>query len=146
MIRPRRRNPVVVALWANAILLAGILIAMLARGQVPSLTHSAFADQVPPIAGGGGVFIMPSQLSRDTWGCYLIDVDRQNLIVYDYQPGTNKLKLRAARSYKYDRNLHDLSTEPPTEEVRRTFEKEQNMRKGEEVQQPQNPEKQKDQN
>ena len=144
MIRPRRRNPVVVALWANAILLAGILIAMLARGGTPSLLHAAFADQVPPIAGGGGVFIMPSQLSRDTWGCYLIDVDRQNLVVYDYQPGIHKLTLRAARSYKYDRNLHDLSTEPPTEEVRRLWEKEQNMRKVEENVQPQNPEKQKE--
>jgi hypothetical protein len=144
MIRPRRKNPVVLALWANAILLAGILIAMLARGGMPSFTHAAFADQVPPIAGGGGVFIMPAQLSRDIWGCYLIDVDRQNLVVYDYQPGVNKLKLVAARSYKYDRNLHDLSTEPSTEDVRRIWEREQNMRKGDENPQPQNPEKQKE--
>ena len=145
MIRPRRKNPVVMAVWANAILLAGILVAMLSRGGMPTFARAAFAaDQVPPIAGGGGVFIMPAQLGRDTWGCYLIDVDRQNLVVYDYLPGVNKLKLVAARSYKYDRDLHDLSTEPTTEEIRRTVEKERNMRKGEENPQAQNPEKQKE--
>ena len=129
MNHPRSKNPVVLALWANAILLGGILVVMLSRGGTPSFMSAAMAQYQPPIAGGAGVFVMPGQLSRDMWGCYLLDVDRQTLVAYEYQPGMHQLKFAAARTYKYDRELHDVSTAPPTEEVRRLVEKEKVMRK-----------------
>jgi hypothetical protein len=124
----RPKNPVVLALWANAILLGGILAVLLARGG-PSLLPAAMAQYQPPIAGGAGVFVMPGQLSREIWGCYLLDVDRQTLVAYEYQPGIHQLKFAAARTYKYDRELHDVNTSPPTEEIRRLVEKEKVMRK-----------------
>ena len=124
MKRPRPRNFVALALWANAILLGGILIAMLARGHGPWLTSAAYAEQAP-IAGGAGVFVMPGQLGDRQFGCYLLDVDAQNLIVYQYEPGSRHLTFVAARSYKYDRKMHDFSTSPPTEEIRKLMEKEQ---------------------
>jgi hypothetical protein len=141
MMSPRPKNPVVLALWANAILLAGILVVLLARGGAPSFVSAAMAQYQPPIAGGAGVFVMPGQLSRDMWGTYLLDVDRGTLVVYEYQPGVHQLKFVAARSYKYDRELHDMSTSPPTEEIHRLADKEKVMRKQMEENAIQPPEK-----
>jgi hypothetical protein len=121
----RSRNPVALALLANAILLAGILVTLLSRGHGSGFVPAAFGADQAPIAGGAGVFIMPGQLGDRQFGCYLLDVDSQNLVVYQYEPGTRHLALVAARSYKWDRKLHDLSTSPPTEEIHRLFEKEQ---------------------
>jgi hypothetical protein len=125
----RPKNPVVLALWANAILLAGILGVLLARGGGPSFMSAAMAQNQPQIAGGAGVYVMPGQLSRDMWGAYLLDVDRQTLVAYEYQPGIHQLKFVAARTYKYDRDLQNMSTSPPPEEIRRLVEKEKVMRK-----------------
>lgn len=129
MMHPRPKNPVVLALWANAILLGGILAVLMSRSGSPSFVPAAMAQYQPPIAGGAGVFVMPGQLSRDMYGCYLLDVDRQTLVAYEYQPGVHQLKFAAARTYKYDRELHDVNTTPPTEEVRRLVDKEKVMRK-----------------
>lgn len=119
MIRPRRlSNSVAYALWANAILLGGILIALFARGgSGPSFTAPAFAEP-PPIAGGGGLFVMPGQLGQLTWGCYLMDVDRQTLMVYEYEPGTHQLRFVAGRGIKYDRDVTNFGTHPSSEEIR----------------------------
>ena len=58
-----------------------------------------------PIAGGGGIYIMPCQLHPSVWGCYLIDIDRQTLAVYEYQAGGKNLALVAARYFRYDLSL-----------------------------------------
>ncbi len=138
------RNPIALALWANAILLGGILIAMLSRGSMPSFIPNAFGENQGPIAGGAGVFVMPGQLAERQWGCYLLDVDAKTLVAYQYMPGERRLQFVAARSYEYDRKLHDMSTWPPTEEIRKLVEKEkQGFRKVEENVPANNPEIQK---
>jgi hypothetical protein len=128
------------ALSANAIILSGILVAILARGNGSLLTSSAFAQNQAPIAGGAGVFVMPCQLATNQWGCYLMDIDAKTLVVYQYEPGIRQLRFVASRYFEYDRKLHDMSTSPPTEEVRRMIEKEkQGFRKVEENAVPKNP-------
>ena len=144
MSSPSPRNPIALALWANAILLGGILIAMLARGNMPSMLPAAFGENQGPIAGGAGVFIMPAQLADRQWGCYLLDVDAKTLVAYQYMPGERKLQFVAARTYEYDRKLHDMSTAPPTEEIRKLVEKEkQGFRKVDENVPANNPDVQK---
>jgi hypothetical protein len=104
------------ALWVNAGLLAVILIVLLTRSGVPSILPAAYG-QVPqqqPIAGGGGVFVMPAQMSSNVWGAYLLDVDSQTLAAYQYFPGEKKLRLAASRSYKWDRRLENFNTDNPT--------------------------------
>ena len=138
---PRRKNPVTIALWANAALLGGILIALLSRGNAPSLLPSAFGQNQVPIAGGAGIFVMPAQLANNVWGCYLLDVDTHTLVAYQYEPGIRKLTFVAARSYEWDRFLKDINTTPPTEEIRRQVERQrQGLRKPEENVPPVNPE------
>ena len=130
MKRPRRRhrNPVAVALYLNAALLAGILIAIVAgdgrdSGALP-FENAAFAQVQQPIAGGGGLFLMPAQFSQNLWGCYVMDIDTQTLVAYTYLNGDRTLRLTAARNFRYDRQLARFNTEPNPLEVKSLVEKE----------------------
>jgi hypothetical protein len=115
MRKPRRPNTVAVALYFNAVLLFGVLVALLSGGRVPSLLPEAHAAPVAqPIAGGSGIYLMPGQMSLNTWGCYVMDVDAQTLCAYQYFPGANKLRLVAARNFRNDRRLQDFNTDHPS--------------------------------
>ncbi|HEX8340056.1 MAG TPA: hypothetical protein VF624_04030 [Tepidisphaeraceae bacterium] len=104
-----------IALYLNAVLLCAVLLALICRNGGPSLLPAAWAQQTPqPIAGGAGLFLMPGQLSPSTWGCYVMDVDRQTLMVYQYQPGERMLRLMSARDFSNDRQLRDFNTGDPS--------------------------------
>ena len=76
MLRPKPTSTTL-ALYLVATLLAANLIATLSRSDTPSILPAALAqNRQGPIAGGGGLFVMPAQLSGNTWGAYLMDVDR----------------------------------------------------------------------
>jgi hypothetical protein len=128
MKRPRRtrRNPVAVALYLNAALLGGILLALVSRDRAPGFGFdaAAFAQVQQPIAGGAGLFLMPAQFTTNTWGCYVMDVDTQTLVAYTYYPGDKTLRLSAARNFRYDRQLGRFNTDPDPNEVRGLVEKE----------------------
>jgi hypothetical protein len=111
---PRPNRALVLALWANAAFLALIAVCLFSRPNVPSLLPAAYAQNQPPIAGGAGMFVMPAQLSPNTWGCYLLDVDNQTLTCYQYWPGDKNLRLHASRSIKWDRKLENFNTENPS--------------------------------
>ena len=123
MNRHFRRNGVTVALWANACLLGAVLITLLARGN-GSMMPAAFAQPQGPIAGGAGIFVMPGQMAEHTWGCFLLDVDHQTLVAYEYSPGAKKINFAAARSYRYDVQLKDWGTYPPPSQIQAQVEKE----------------------
>ncbi len=130
MKRPRRNRPLLFALYLNAGLLACVLLVFVTRNGSPSLLPQVMADP-PPIAGGGGVYIMPGQLAPNTWGVYMMDIDAQTLQVYQYTPGDNLLKLKASRSYAWDRKLKNFNTGQPTpDEVRQLVEREAQPARG----------------
>jgi hypothetical protein len=115
----RRHHPIVIALWANVLLLAGILVVLLSRGSGSSsllpMALGADADgRMPmapqPIAGGAGLFLMPGQFSQTVWGCYIMDVDRQTLCAYTVSGSPPTLRLVAARNFTYDRQLKNFNT------------------------------------
>jgi hypothetical protein len=115
MRRPHRNHSLVVVLYLNAALLLAILVALLAGARTPSFLAEAYgAPPAPqPIAGGGGIYVMPAQFSPNQWGCYVMDVDAQTLCAYQWFTD-KKLRLVAARSFKHDRQLHDFNTDNPT--------------------------------
>jgi hypothetical protein len=129
MKRPRRRNPVAVALYVNAALLLAILAAVLARldSTTLSLTPAALAQAQQPIAGGAGLFIVPGQFSGNVWGLYLLDVDQQTICAYSVTGSPPQLKLMCARSFKYDRQLKNYNVGGLSpDEVKDLVEKEKN--------------------
>jgi hypothetical protein len=119
----RARNPVVVALYLNAAVLLAILLVMVFRSPAAGLP-AAFGQLQAPIAGGGGVFVMPAQFRSDLWGCYLLDVDAQTLCSYEYDAAKRQLRLTSARNFRYDRMLKDFATYPPPWEVQQLVEQE----------------------
>jgi len=123
MTSSRSNKSLIMALWANAALLAVIAVVLLNRGNAPSFLSSAYAQNQPPIAGGAGVFVMPAQMQSNVWGCYLLDVDSKTLCAYQFYPGEKKLRLTAARSYRYDTKLENYNTELPPKEIKAMFDR-----------------------
>jgi hypothetical protein len=137
LVKFRRKNAVAVALYINAALLAGVLLALLSRDSAPQLLPAAFAQNQQPIAGGAGLFMMPAQFSTNTWGCYLMDVDQQTLSAYQYLPGEHQLRLVAARNFRYDRRLGNYNTgNPSPAEVKDLVEKEAAGARGKQPESP----------
>ncbi len=125
MTRPRRHTrPIVLALCLNAALLLAILAILLARGAgagLPDILPAAYAGPPisgQPIAGGGTVYLMPGQLSMNTWGCYLMDTDKQTLCVYQFLPGEKQLRFVAARNFTHDLRMKIFNTIPDPLEVK----------------------------
>ena len=133
MRRPRRRNPVAIALYLNAGLLGAILVALLARGGGFGLTSPAYAGPIPnPPAIGlvGNLALMPAQFSSNTWGCYVLDADKRTLCAYQYLPGQNQLRMVAARQFGQDLDLKNWNTGPDVRDIQRLIELERNAVRG----------------
>jgi len=121
MKQPPGRNILAYALFANAAVLAATLIVLVSRDRI-GLASPAFAGASAPIAGGGGVYIMPCELHPSVWGCYLMDTDQQTLCVYEYRSGERALVLTAARHFRYDLGLKDFNTFPAWYDVQKQVE------------------------
>jgi hypothetical protein len=122
----RPNKAIATALWVNAGLLALIVVVLLSRNGGPSILPAAYAQNQQPIAGGGGVFIMPCQLQPNAWGCYLLDIDAKTISTYQYWPGDHTMRLQAARTYRYDTKLENFNSPSPTpKEVKSLVEKQQ---------------------
>ena len=123
--RSGHRKALVYALYFNALLLGGILLVLVTRDSGARVLPAAFAAEGPaPIAGGGGIFMMPGQFSVNTWGVYVMDIDQQTLCAYQFYPGDKQLRLVAARNFRYDRRLGNFNTTPAPQEIKELLEKE----------------------
>ena len=118
--RRRRNRTLVAALYINAGLMAALLVAFLSRGNGGMFGGGTPAmAAMPQIGGGGGLYMMPAQFTQYNWGCYLMDIDKQTLVAYEYIQGTKQLRLVAARYFRHDRELHDFNTTPSPSEIER---------------------------
>lgn len=124
------RHPLAGALWANAAAMGLIAAALLMRSHgrqeaitLPELLPAAYA-QNRNIAGGAGLYLMPAQLSANTWGVYVMDVDRQSLMVYHFDPAGKRLNFIAARELTHDRQLGNYNTFPDPLEIKNIADKE----------------------
>ena len=124
MRRSRNHNAILTALYMNAALLLAVVVVLISRDSTPSFLSGAFAQEQQPIAGGGGVFVMPAQFGEKTFGCYLLDIDAQTLCVYQYAGADKTLRLIAARNFRFDRRLGNFNTFPVPKEVEQLVEKE----------------------
>ena len=77
-----------------------------------------YAQAVQQTGGAAqGMLAVAGQVSPGTYGVYLVDLDRGSLTVYEYNAPVRQLRLMAARSYIYDRQLEAYNTVPPPAEV-----------------------------
>jgi len=116
---PRRGRRTSAALWCVGLgLLANAAALLLGHWMPAGVTEfrldQAAVAQSTPIVGARGLYMMPAQLGPTAWGVYLMDVDSQTITVYRAVPDTSRLKLMAARSYRYDRFLEDVNNDTPT--------------------------------
>jgi hypothetical protein len=144
---PKRDRTLVFGLYVNAVVMVAILVTLLTRGG-GSVLPAAFGapTQGQPIAGGGSIFLMPGQLSVNSWGCYIMDIDAQTLCCYQFYPGEKQLRLVAARNFHWDRKLGNYNTAPPWPDVKKLGEIElQGIRANEDKTPEASPEAPKDQ-
>ncbi|MCH8150475.1 MAG: hypothetical protein IH987_21270 [Planctomycetes bacterium] len=96
-----------------AIALVVIATTLVARSDgpswPPSLIDSAMGQPVTS-AGARGVFAFTGQLTKSTFGVYLVDVDAMTMWTYEYVPARGCLKLASARTWRYDRYLENYNT------------------------------------
>lgn len=127
---PRTKNWLTIGLYLNAVLMVGVIVVLLSRDHAPSFLPAAYGQQAPqPIAGGGGIFLMPGQLSQNTYGCFVMDVDQQTLMVYEYRADVRKLRFMAGRDFSNDRKVHNVNTEPTPADVKQMLEMERDKTK-----------------
>ncbi len=95
--------------WIIAAALVVIAVQLTIRGNGAGSVSSALAQ---PVSAGGarGIFAFSGQLSKGSYGVYLVDVDAMTLWVYEYLPQKGCLRLAGARTWRYDRYLENYNT------------------------------------
>lgn len=112
--RPRRTpHPV---WWLIAGSLAVIAVAQITRPGGPPLIELGNPALAQTTAGGArGVFAFSGQLTKSTYGVFVVDVDTMTIWSYEYMPQNRCLRLASARTWRYDRYLenHNICDLPP---------------------------------
>lgn len=100
--------------WVTAAALAAIAVALWTRPHSPDLASVALG-QPTTMAGSRGVFAFTGQLSKSSYGVYMVDMDTMTLWAYEFQPQKGCLRLAASRTWRYDRYLenHNICDLPP---------------------------------
>ena len=101
------------AQWAIVATLAAI-VGALAGGLLMSATP---AEAGTGAAGGTGVFAIAGQITAETYGLYLVDLQNRTICLYEYAARERRLWLRAARTFDADVQLDAYNTRPEPEEV-----------------------------
>ncbi len=114
---PPGRRPSVYQ-WCVVIALAVASLGLIMGLVWPTSTAMAQATGAEGVAGR--MFVVAGQLTAKTYGLYLVDLERESLLVYEYTPhaqGGKCLQLRAARTLRFDTQLESYNTSPDPAEV-----------------------------
>ena len=107
------------ARWWLVVLLAGVAGALLVElGRARAVGGGL--DQ--PFGPGRGLLVVPTALSRDSCGVYLVDPDQGKMCLYEYQSTHRQLRLVAVRNFTYDLRLDAYNTQPSPNEMRQLAE------------------------
>lgn len=101
------------ALWLIGVSLAVIATCMVLRSDGTSTP--AFAQPMQQ-AGARGIFAFTGELTKDSYGLFMVDVDEMTVWCYEYNSSSRQLCLVAARSWMYDRYLKNFNSCPPSPE------------------------------
>ena len=118
------------AKWSAAALLAlaaGVLLWMGGSGAAQDSVPAPGAKAAS--AGGGNLLVVAGQVTRDSYGLYLVDTKSTTMAIYQWVPSSSKLRLMAARNYGFDLQLDDYNNETDTKpaEIRKLVEQQRRM-------------------
>ena len=65
----------------------------------------------------GRFLAVAGQVADESYGVYLIDLEKGIITLYQWVPKTRTLRLVAARNCTYDLQLDEYNTEPPPKEI-----------------------------
>jgi hypothetical protein len=120
--------------------LVAIAMTLVIRSDAPAgLPGGDLAFGQPVTSGGArGVFAFSGQLSKGTFGVYVVDVDAMTIWAYEYLPQKRCMRLAAARTWRYDRYLenHNICDLPPEIVEQMVEEQRQYRRRSSESQMP----------
>lgn len=106
-----------------AFIVLGALCIFFIGGKLGSPTNAEAQFQT---GTEGGILVIPVQIGRDSYGLAMVDTIGQTLWIYELNtrgPTHNRLRLLAARSWRYDRLLQQFNTaEPKPEQVKMLLE------------------------
>ncbi len=110
--------------WVIVILLSVIATCLLVEVGLPARGARAAA-----VTGDKSeIFAVAGQITRDTYGLYLVDVERGTVCVYQYMATSRKLHLRAARNITFDVQLDAYNTQPPPQEIKKLVEQHRRLK------------------
>jgi len=101
--------------WVPGVL---IIVGVLCLFFVGDEQNSSANTQMKLQTGGDGlIVVVPVQIARDSYGLAMVDTAQQTLWIYELNsrgPAHKRLRLLAARSWRYDRKLEEFNTDEPT--------------------------------
>lgn len=100
-----------------------ITLLLLSKGLMFTSDANAYNEAV----SNSNIIVTPVQLGNDIYGLAMVDTITERMWVYELSRSSsahNRLKLIAARNWKYDKLLDQFNTgEPTPEQVRKLIEK-----------------------
>jgi len=100
--------------WVIAICLAVIAATQFVEHDESALP--AALAQATHQAGARGIFAFSGQLSENSYGLFMVDVDAGTIWCYEYVEGKKKFRLAGARSWLFDRYLENQDFQGPSPE------------------------------
>jgi hypothetical protein len=105
-----------------AAIVSGAFLVLFIMGR-PQLSD---VNAQPQFGSAGDVSVVGIQIERDRYGIAMVDRASETIWIYEINSrpaGQNRLRLLAARSWKYDRRLEDLNNaEPRPEQIKMLLE------------------------
>jgi hypothetical protein len=106
--------------WVLPVFIGLALVAVFLTSTKLNLPAPSQAQYQPPMENN--IMVIPIQFERDSYGIAMVDTISQTIWIYQLNergPVYNRLKLLAARTWKYDKLLEQYNTaEPKPEQVR----------------------------
>ena len=105
------------ALWliGIALLMNAVVLAWPKGDQTNVFSGRALRAAFPaPLASDHGTYVLPLRLADKSWGLVLVDRRQRVFCVYRFLENASRLRLVAARDYRYDLHLRDYNNTSPT--------------------------------
>ena len=101
--------------WGQWVIVVGL--SMVVGALTMQLLSAPAAAAAAGAAGEGKVFAIAGQVSADSYGVYLVDLEKGTMCLYEYVARDRRLWLRAARTFQADVQLDSYNTMPLPKEV-----------------------------